>query len=540
MTALDILLIGALAVFVVAWWIRALPGRASVLLAAAVVALAAGVAGVLDTRWQAAAGALVAVILLLVLGISRLRKAPRREGVPWVSGPILTLLAAVAVAAIILFPVAPLPKPQGQFPVGVRTFEVADARRPGLFAAKPNEPRRLLVRVWYPAGATAGLTRRPYFTDPEANTTGRGMGELVGFPPFFTYLKHVRTNSWVDAPLSPGAKALPVVIYSHGYTSFLDQNTVLMEDLASHGYVVFSVQHTFDASPTVFPNGDVAEVDPELREMSKAQAKPTRAQIDALAGATLDARLNGQLAIRQDGLAKQDRITRSGVVWADDRRFLHDQLQARAVPAEVAQIIAASNIDRVGEMGMSFGGATAGTICMTDPRCAAGINLDGGDFPFQAFDAAMPVPFLMFHSDLGNMARSMGAEPPAPARSFNEFSYEPFATAGTRSDIYRISLKDSHHLGLSDFSLFVRRPLRDPLFGSAPSGTMIGAQDAFVRGFFDKHLRGIDNGFPKAELAAYHDWVTPLQVHGVRQWWAAKTPEDRAAIKARIEALRKN
>ncbi|MBP8248248.1 MAG: hypothetical protein KAX56_15370, partial [Phenylobacterium sp.] len=103
MTALDILLIGALAVFVIAWWIRALPGRARVLLAAAVVALAAGVAGVLDTRWQAAAGAMVAVILLLVLGISRLRKAPRREGVPLVSGPILTLLAAVAVAAIILF-----------------------------------------------------------------------------------------------------------------------------------------------------------------------------------------------------------------------------------------------------------------------------------------------------------------------------------------------------------------------------------------------------------------------------------------------------
>ncbi|MCC7265752.1 MAG: hypothetical protein IT546_00265, partial [Caulobacteraceae bacterium] len=187
----------------------------------------------------------------------------------------------------------------------------------------------------------------------------------------------------------------------------------------------------------------------------------------------------------------------------------------------------------------SFGGATAGSICATDPRCAAGVNLDGGDFPFQAVNRRMLAPFLMFHSDLKGIYRQVGATPPARPHSFNEFSYEPIAEAGRRADVYRVQLRGSHHLGLSDFSLFMRRPLRDPVFGSAPARVMVGAQNAFVRGFFDKHMRGIDNGFPKPELAAYRDWVTPVSNGELAAWWAAKPQAERDALTQRIEAARR-
>lgn len=539
MTILDMLLIAALAVFVLAWWVRATPARPRVLAGAALVALGAGAIGVADDRWQAAVGAGVALLLLLVVGINRLRKTDRKTGVPWVSGSLFAVLAAVAVAAIVMFPVPSLPKPAGSHPVGVRDFEVVDAGRLGVMASAPDAPRRLLVRVWYPAGDVKGLKRRPYFTQAEADSTGRTLGKALRFPPYFTYLKHVRTNSYVDAPLAGGLGRLPVVIYSHGYTSFAGQNTALMEELASHGYVVFSLQHTYDSSATVFPNGDVTQDDPGLIRMMTEQQEPTPAMKAILAGKTPDERLAGQLAAREDGLAKRDRITRSGVIWAADRLFLHDQLQAGAVPAAIKPILAASRLDRVGEMGMSFGGATSGTICAVDPRCAAGINLDGGDFPFQVVNRPMLAPFLMFHSDLGKIAEQLGAEAPAAPRSFNEFSYEPIAEMGRRPDIYRVRLKGAHHLGLSDFSLFMRRPLRDPVFGDAPAKVMIGAQNAFVRGFFDKHLRGIDNGFPKPELAAYRDWVTPLSVGDLAGWWAAKPEAERAELTRRIEAARR-
>ena len=41
----------------------------------------------------------------------------------------------------------------------------------------------------------------------------------------------------------------PVLIFSHGYEiGFFAQNTVQMEELASHGYVVFSVGHAYESS----------------------------------------------------------------------------------------------------------------------------------------------------------------------------------------------------------------------------------------------------------------------------------------------------
>jgi predicted dienelactone hydrolase len=454
-----------------------------------------------------------------------------------VSGTLAALLAGLAIAALVLFPVGALPKPSGERPVGVRTFEVVDAGRPGLLAAAAGEPRRLLVRVWYPAGDTQGLKPRPYFTIEEARTTGRSLGALFKFPPFFTYLKHVRTNSYENAPLAPGASGLPVVIYSHGFTSFLGQNTVLMEELASHGYVVFSLQHTYDSAATLFPDGTLAPMDPKMFDRGEEGAAPVQAQIDAIAGKNLDARLQGQLQLRETGLAKAERITRSGVIWAADRIFLHDQLQAGRVPDAIKPILAASDLTRVGEMGMSFGGATSGSVCMVDRRCAAGINLDGADFPFQAFDAAMPVPFLMFHSDMRTIYQAMGVEPPGGrARAFNDFSYETFATAGTNPKVQRLQLREAKHLGLSDFSLFIRRPVRDPLLGATPAKVMIGAQNDYVRAFFDRHLRGRYAAEPPSKT--YADWILPADNSDVRSWWAAKSPAEQQAIEARIAQLR--
>ena len=113
MTLVDLLLIGALAVFLVAWWLRRMPGRAVVLLVAAVAALGLGLWGVVDDRWKDGVGAVVALVALAVLGVNRLRKAPERTGLPFISGVLFGLVAIVAVTAILLFPVSPLPKPSG-------------------------------------------------------------------------------------------------------------------------------------------------------------------------------------------------------------------------------------------------------------------------------------------------------------------------------------------------------------------------------------------------------------------------------------------
>lgn len=537
----DIVLVGALAVFVAAWLLRRFPARSIVLFVSALTALMAGVIGLVDDRWQTCVGVAAACIMLVALLVSRWRRKVS-GGAPLVSGALFLLLGAAALAALVMFPVSPLPTPTGEHRVGVRTFELSDTSRLGVFHARADEPRRLLVRVWYPAADVANLKRRQYFSQQEAQTTARGAGTTLGFPRLFTYLKHVRTSSYEDAPLLARASRLPAILYSHGYTSFLGQHTTLMDDLASHGYVVFSVQHTFDSAATVFPNGDVLPVDPGmLEDLRTAQADGHDSpQIRALTAKSLDDRLAGHVQNRSRAIERSERTTvRSAATWVADRLFVHDRLQTGAVPANVADIVAGTDFSRVGEMGMSFGGSTSGAICMIDARCGAGVNLDGWDIHFTAFNADIPVPFLMLHSDLENFYRYVGAALDGELRSYNEFSYERIATAGSRADVYRLQLAGAQHAGLSDFSLFVRRPLRDALFGTAPADVLIGAQREVVRGFFDRYLRGATNGFPQLQMAAYEGWISRLDDSTLRGWWAAKTEAERASLEERIENVRR-
>ncbi len=541
MTLTDILLIAALAVFVLAWWLRSVPARRVVLIGSAGAAIAIAVAGVFTDRWQNGVGGVVALAFLGIVGAALLKNRASTEarttGLPWVSGIAVTLLAAGAVGAIAAFPVWPLPKPSGEHIVGVRTFEIVDESRKGLLGAKPGEPRRLLVRVWYPAQQAAG-NPAPYFTEAETKSTALTLGSFAGFPQFFTYVRHVRTNSHVDAPLISGASGLPVVFYSHGYTSFLHQNTVLMEHLASHGYVVFSIQHTYDSSATAFPNGDVAPMDSGMIDMATEEVRPT--QKEAIGGTDLDKRLEGALAFQEYAVRAGDRIaTKSTPAWVADRAFLRSTL-LDAPPQQVADIAAASNLQQTGEMGMSFGGAIAGEICMIDTHCAAGINLDGGNFPFTAFNADIPVPFLMFHSELAGLYRQVGRPLPEgeTARSFNEFSYERIADAGKREDVYRVQLKGAAHLGISDFTLFMAGPVRAPLLGGGPADVIVGAQNDFVLGFFDKHLRKTASDFPARQLADYSQWVQPVSNADLPAWWNAKSEAERAGIESCINALK--
>ena len=538
----DILLIAALAVFVVAWWARKTPARRVILIVSAALATIIGIAGYLTDRWQDAGGAFMGALFLLGLGgvvlKNRITRRDRTGGVPWFSGIFITIGLIAVIALIREFPINPLPRPSGQYAVGVRTFEIDDASRLGVFAAKPNEPRRLLVRVWYPAGDVAGREPAPYFSDAEAKSTARSLGALVGFPPFFTYIRHVQTNAYINAPLLAGAANLPVVIYSHGYTSYLSQNTVLMEELASHGYIAYSIQHTYDSAETAFPNGDVAAMDPALQEVaSNETGRPSQA--DAFGGDTLDKRIDALLAFQEFALKTGSRIAiKSTKVWIADRIFLHDTLQT-APPASIAEIARAGNLARVGELGMSFGGAIAGELCMYDTRCAVGVNMDGGNFPFSSTNAEEPAPFLMFHSDPANLYKEMDRPVPATGpRSFNEFSYERIATAGSRPDVYRISLKNTQHLGMSDSSLFVGDTVKAALFGTAPAVTMISAQNDFILGFLDKHLKNVASDYPAKELAKFNGAVVVIPEADIAPWWNAKTEAERAALEARINAAK--
>jgi predicted dienelactone hydrolase/cyclophilin family peptidyl-prolyl cis-trans isomerase len=520
----DIIIMAALLLCLLLWWRRGNPQRGRWLLLTSLVILAVAAWSVLDHRWQAA---VALVPILFVLGGMALGRKWPRKGTPWISGPVLLALVALVGLGFYFFPTSRLPAPSGEYSVGVRDFELQDTSRPGVMAAGAKEPRRLLVRVWYPASDTDDLQPRPYFSDAEVDTTATAIGRFLNAPFAFKYLKHVKTNSFEGAPLAEGLADIPVVIYSHGYTSFAGQNTALMEELASHGYTVYSIQHTFDSAPTVFPNGDVLYSDPKLMEEMMANVEPSEAMKRGFVGSTFAERRQGQMDAHDEAMAADQRIAaRSARIWTQDRIFVHDRLQAGEVPETVKDIVSAGDFDHTGQMGMSFGGSTTGEVCMVDKRCAAGVNLDGGDFHFTPFGRNEPVPFLMFYSDYQKIAEMLSDDPAVKGSGFNDFSYERPETAGLRNDVVRLKVNEVSHLGVSDFTLFMRTPLRNPLFGSIDSREMIQIQNDFVLGFFDTYLRQIPSGFPQAQFDRHKAWVEQENLQPLRQDWLESHPED--------------
>ncbi|WP_246365617.1 alpha/beta hydrolase family protein [Nonomuraea rhodomycinica] len=118
------------------------------------------------------------------------------------------------------------------------------------------EARELMVSLWYPTAARDGR-RAPYVTPEESALLlkGSGVKELEKMPP--DGLSRTRTNALAGAEPAGRRHSLPLVVMSPGFTLPRSSLTSLAEDLASRGYVVASVDHTYENFATTFPDGRV-------------------------------------------------------------------------------------------------------------------------------------------------------------------------------------------------------------------------------------------------------------------------------------------
>ena len=145
-----------------------------------------------------------------------------------------------------------LPEPTGPGPAGITSLWLTDTSRPDPWAAGAVA-RELMVSVWYPAAPSDGRPA-PYMTpaESELQLTSRG---ITGVPP--DALSTVETNAVSDATPAGHERSLPLVVLSPGFTSSRSTLTALAEDLASHGYVVAGIDHTYESHATAFPDGRV-------------------------------------------------------------------------------------------------------------------------------------------------------------------------------------------------------------------------------------------------------------------------------------------
>jgi len=155
--------------------------------------------------------------------------------------PVLGLTLALAGTSSAANTVA-VPSPTGVYKVGTTVVRlVGGVQRLRIGSGRRRE---LLVRVWYPTYIRQGCRPAPY-ADPNVWAY---VSQIAGFE-----LPHVRTNSCQNAPVMN--RALPVVVLTPGYTGMFTDYTFLSEDLASRGYLVLAIAHTYESTAVEFPDG---------------------------------------------------------------------------------------------------------------------------------------------------------------------------------------------------------------------------------------------------------------------------------------------
>ncbi|SVC76948.1 uncharacterized protein METZ01_LOCUS329802, partial [marine metagenome] len=156
-----------------------------------------------------------------------------------------------------LVPFENLPIPSGNYKVGTRVYTWVDTDRYEWFTSTPEDYRKIVVQVWYPATSISGSSV-PYL-DQWKRRIGP-ISEQIDVPKIFIHsIKNVQSNSFLNAEAINIGSPYPLIIFSHGLGGMRMQNTIQMEELASHGYIALAIDHAYDANVTLFDDGTIAD-----------------------------------------------------------------------------------------------------------------------------------------------------------------------------------------------------------------------------------------------------------------------------------------
>ncbi|MBL8268996.1 MAG: hypothetical protein JNL55_21580 [Steroidobacter sp.] len=508
-----VLMLGAIAALAMA--LRSQNRRGAIALA--FIAALAGSISTYRNSWQATPAVLAA---LLIVGIAIMPPYLATQPLRWLRRTLSSIVIGLIAASAALFyflPIFSLPEPSGPHAVGTRQFEMIDQARQGVMEDTPGTPRRILVRAWYPASSIEGFSTRPYLTRAEVDDHAIDVFKDFGLPyVMYRHFSLVRTHSYVDAPVNV-SDSLPVVVFSHGYWCWPGQNTALMEKLASHGYLVFSVGHPYDAGTMAFSDGVKIPVSPK----KQSAQTPTQGMIKFWTGADHDTRYAALHQYQTD--FDKHRVMQSFKAWRDDLRFFVDRLTAHGLPDAMHELQEVADDQRIGFAGMSFGGTTSASACHHDPRCKAAVNLDGEEFDWSLYDAPVRMPLAVLHADWVDYPPFGPTSADPTFNLLSGYAYESWSTAGDNDNVTRARLIGARHVGLTDLPLAARGPLKTRLYGKGNSEQMIEATNAFVLGFFDRRLKGTANAFPSSVLERYPTALAPHRNIGVREWWTHRS-----------------
>ncbi len=424
-------------------WVDFLPGAGLLLMLASLL--------LEGYRWQMLPAYGLVLILFLVT-LPRLRGSAQQEGrrSRWaIAASVAGLLVWLfALALPTLLPVPRLPEMSGPYAVGTQTVHLVDESRAEIYTEDASDKREIMMQVWYPAQEDGAGETAVYL--PDLDVMAPVLAERLGLPSFL--LDHVNLTALdvrQDAPLLTADAPYPLLLFSHGLSGIRAQNTAMVRELASQGFVVATIDHTYGNVLTIFPDGRTAFFSPDL---FSGEGDPPHT------GNTLVG------------------------VWAADIGQVLDELAAWN---ETPDNEFSGNLDlaRVGVFGHSTGGGAAVAFCGKDERCRAGVGLDAWLVPVadEIIAQGAAQPFLFLRADAWEFDDA--AQNDARAEQL---------LAESETAVFLATIAGAAHYDFSDLPLFSPLTAQLGLSSAMDSRYVVEMMTSMTAAFFRQEL--LDDG----------------------------------------------
>ena len=346
----------------------------------------------------------------------------------------------------------------GKYGVGTTCFSLVDPGRKEVLGRADGD-RKIAVRMYYPIekSAAAGKERAVIFSDAKKAAIMKAY-----------HIKNVsdednRADYYEDVPIAQGER-FPLIMFSMGYNSYVESNTYLLCALVSHGYIVASVGHAFEAVENDYEDGSTDLYDKHINKIMYTSMIGTLFSQSKL----LRKKLSFAEALEQFE-AFQNKYT----PYIKDRvpEWERDILKAlEAVKERYSEHIDLSR--GIGASGHSLGGCLAYYLCRYHDEFSCGINIDGGLF--------------------GEYPPQMMKKPFCQISCTENINVETRPFVNTDADTYQVVFGDMKHMGFTDAKFYI--PIR-MLSGKLDPQEMFRHLVYCHLTFFDRYLKGADIAF---------------------------------------------
>lgn len=329
-----------------------------------------------------------------------------------------------------------MPETTGEYGVGTAYLQFKDNEREGVLTKNKSEKRELSVQVWYPTDKNSEECRAAYvnYMIKDFCVSNKMIKK--------SKIESIVTNSQMNMQVTAEDKKFPVVIFSHGLGIENIFYQGIIEEIVSHGYIVYSVSHTYFAGVTSFYDGE--DIANKFRVKSFFNFDATT----------------------EEGRAE---IENNAYIVVDDIKFIAKKIKELNEDKEY-MLAGKMDSENIGIYGHSYGGYAAVVSSEMISECKASIDIDGAIFK-NISKFTKPLFIIRANSEI--------------AKKYGENSIEE-NWKNVEKNGYMTEIKNVMHLDFTDFKYIGIKSI----YGEVNPKELFYYTNKIIVGYFDIYLKG--------------------------------------------------